>query len=708
MHSTDEVFQWLSSWQPDILAAYERRLIIAEGDLSWQNQIAEIFYNYYDEHDGEVFLWGESQSYLTGNIKNYRHQLGRENDVVIFAEPDFHPDAFAALSGTIKAGGVLLWLKPSTCKTSLFMQRIIDHFTLDPDVVQLTPTMLPKVDTVKKSALEKQSTALKHGCVTLEQQHAVDSILRVASGHRNRPLVLTADRGRGKSTALALASAHLLLQTTQPPTTIIICAPTINAITVFFQQLSLHCPQGTLTKDKFIFQQHVVRFIPIDVLLETKPTCQLLLVDEAAAIPVHLLSTVAEHFKRIVFSSTQHGYEGAGRGFAIKFQRLLANISPQYRAIHIQQPIRWRENDPLETLIYATFLFDCHHEPLLIKHNASAQRFRFVNKNELIRDNALLTQIFAVLMNAHYKTTPSDLKLLLDNEAVRIVIGYQTENCSVNAVALIVEEGNASNDDVASVINHEKQLTNQFIPQYLLRHLSVENAFKYRYWRINRIAVPEGMQQLGVGSKLLSFVATEAKQLSVDFVSTSFSANQAIVSFWQKNGFTIVNLGLSKVQASGEHAALMLKALNDEAKQIELALAEQFYRKIAFYLPSVFQKLPASLIRQLMRTGKSRWLPPLTSTDNLVVKAFTDKKMQFLQSAFSLQLWTLHYLTNDKVAAEDIIIGTLFSNAEIALDFMVVKLLQQQSDANISKVFSFSGKKQIQQQLQILLHNLIC
>ncbi|MDO6428102.1 GNAT family N-acetyltransferase [Thalassotalea sp. 1_MG-2023] len=709
MHSSDELLQWLSSWQPDILAANERRLVIAEGELSWQHKVAERFFYFYQKKNGSIYLWGDSQPYLPGNKHNYRHQLGRENDLVIFADENFHPDAFAALSGTIKAGGVLLWLKPTNGKPSSFMQRIETEFARNHNVITITASSLPVINPVKLDKIAPQPKGLKKGCATLEQQHAVDGILRVTDGHRNRPLVLTADRGRGKSTALALASAYLLLQATQQqPVTIIICAPTINALNVFFQQLSIHCPQGVLTKGLFEYQQHCVKFIPIDVLLETKPTCQLLLVDEAAAIPVHLLSDVATHYKRIVFSSTQHGYEGAGRGFAIKFQRLLANISPQYRTLHLQQPIRWRENDPLETLIYSTFLFDCQHEPLPIIQGATGQQFRFVTNNELTRDNALLSQVFAVLMSAHYKTTPSDLKLLLDNNAVRIVIGYEENNYSVNAVALIVEEGEASNEDIASVINHEKQLANQFIPQYLLRHLSVENAFQYRYWRVNRIAVTETMQHLGIGSKLLSFVVTEAEQLAIDFVATSFSANQAVVSFWQKNGFAVVNLGMSKVQASGEHAALLLQALNNQAKTIEHALAEQFYRKVAFYLPSVFQKLPASLIRQLMYSGQPQWLPPLTSTDNLVVKAFSDKKMQFLQSAFSLQLWMLHYLTNDHVVAEDIIKGTLFSDAEIALDFMVVKLLQQHCDADICKAFSMSGKKHIQHQLQLLLGNLIC
>ncbi|MDW2178689.1 tRNA(Met) cytidine acetyltransferase, partial [Vibrio sp. 1637] len=168
---------------------------------------------------------------------------------------------------------------------------------------------------------------------------AVSLIEKVVNGHRKRPLVLTADRGRGKSSALGIACAQLLQH---KPLRILLTAPSINAVEPVYQHAQrLLTDAKQMKKDRLEVGYGYIQFIAPDELLSSLPECDLLLVDEAAAIPVPMLKQITEHYHRLVFSSTIHGYEGCGRGFTLKFIEWLQQQRSGMKTYHMQQPIRW-------------------------------------------------------------------------------------------------------------------------------------------------------------------------------------------------------------------------------------------------------------------------------------------------------------------------------------------------------------------------------
>jgi tRNA(Met) cytidine acetyltransferase len=261
-----------------------RSLLVLVGDKAWTNQHVETNIKaFLSEQTAKVMqpkqglIYGDIDgSFLSSqlsavNRKTFNQYLGTEQQLVFFrlsehiqkqaqsniseieTEPktetksasdnEFDVDAFAALSGTIVSGGVLvLLISPNQLQhaqeNDYFLQRFMQQLTREHCyVIKQSDTLLPDLNAVIKTAVPKTGTrnaqaavefgdinSLPYGCITQEQVSAVEVMLKVLSGHRNRPLVLTADRGRGKSTALALAACQMLKNATQP-LKILISAP---------------------------------------------------------------------------------------------------------------------------------------------------------------------------------------------------------------------------------------------------------------------------------------------------------------------------------------------------------------------------------------------------------------------------------------------------------------------------------------------------
>ncbi|GHE87224.1 tRNA(Met) cytidine acetyltransferase TmcA [Thalassotalea profundi] len=700
---TTQMFRlWVSDLRQKLAIYNQRRLVVLCGDLTWSNKLVDDYLNDEDFYASSVnhrriIAFGEQfcgKSSLI--IKNYRHHLGTENDLVIFADDEFHPDAFAALSGTIKAGGIMFWLcSPDMIndKASLFISRFWQKVVNDENVLILRQEnkKLPDFNiTYTDNSLSEIGNFKHHNCITHDQLLAVEAIEKVANGHRKRPLVLTADRGRGKSSALAIAVANLFMSQQQSTKLkLLITAPHRDAVAVFFSQLDKTCDKGKCSGDYFTYKNHSVEFIPVDILVLDKPNAHLLLIDEAAAIPIYLLSNLLERYARVVFSSTVHGYEGAGRGFAINFKKILADKTPNFAQLHIHQPIRWSENDPLEQLIFSSFLLApklalLNDEKNLLSNYLPAKKeyMRQVSQKELVENESLLQEVFNVLVTAHYQTSPSDLKLLLSNQELTIFVSFASNHSTVLAVALALNESNASHTDIQLALASKKRLKNQFLPQSLLLHCGVKTAFEYKYLRIMRIAVQPELHGKGIGSDLLALIEDYALNNDYDFIGTSFGINKSLVNFWGKADYQFARIGFSKDKASGEHSCILLKALSSTADSKLLSINQQFYQRFNYYLSEQFQELNPELVQYIYQQVKPKILPKLSINDLIVVEDFVNKVSLYDACAFSLSIW----LSN--------VISTKANRADkLPIELLIAKVLQRRSIADLCRQYQFTGKK---------------
>lgn len=746
--SNEVFFRWCSQLQQLTQAKRWRSLVVLVGDEAWTVQQLEtslatllsskascatakkqgLVY-------GDIIDMGHPQQLTPVNRKNYAQYLGTEQNVIVFAladncqdidnsESDFDVDAFAALSGTLVAGGsFILLLKPSHVEqinaahsNDYFLQRFIRQIVAGADcfVIRQNEKKLPEflsthktapVNTNTKSndplASSSTMTSLPYGCITHEQVLAVDAMLKVLSGHRNRPLVLTADRGRGKSTALALAACQML-DNAQQPLKIIVTAASKQALKIFFQQVAQHLPDARVKATHVEHPKGCINFYPIDVLLKQQPEASIIMVDEAAAMPVYLLQQLLSFYHRLIFASTIHGYEGAGRGFSIKFRQVLQRVMPNWRNMHINEAIRWASDDPLERFVFDSCLLNAKlpsYDKLNLANSDSANNVEsdkavtnlksqynamveLVTTTQLLQNEALLQQIFAVLVTAHYQTSPSDVKLLLNNSAISLYVLKREDD--ILGVAMLMREGKVDEKLVELVNENRRRLRDQFLPQSLLTHCGVKESFQYSYQRVMRIAIHPQVQAQGLGSHFLKCIEQHKAQQGIDFIGASFAGNAMLVKFWQQAGFTVARVGFSKDKASGEHSCLVTKALTPKAKPMQKIIAQQFYQQFDYWLTDEFKYMTTTLVWQLLNGNTELKNSTVNPDITLSVNDFTSGQRQFSSCVFALHQWLIKHCTAQ------------FDSDVLPL---IARILQKHTIEQTCQQYGFTGKKSLNQHL---------
>ncbi|HIQ15948.1 MAG TPA: tRNA(Met) cytidine acetyltransferase, partial [Leucothrix sp.] len=484
-----------------------------------------------------------------------------------------------------------------------------------------------------------------------DQNKTVKAIIRVVKGHRRRPLVITADRGRGKSAALGIAAAQLHQQGCQ---NIIVCAPSKKTAAVVFQY----------AKDT------PLQYYSPDELQQQKPQADLLLIDEAAAIPVPLLIDFVKHYSRLVFATTQHGYEGSGRGFALSFKKVLNKVAPEWKGCELKTPIRWRTNDLLEQFVYQSLLLNAE----VVDIDADAElvttakpencQFVTIHKKQLWQNERLLKEIFGLLVNAHYQTKPSDFRQMLDDTNIQIFTLQHRlhEQKHIIAVSLVAEEGGIDNDLAEKIFSGTRRIKGHLVAQALAANVGLPEAPCLHGQRILRIAVHPSLQQQGFGTHLLKCLNRQRnKENQLDYLSTSFGATNSLLHFWQKSGFTPVYLSMKRDASSGTHSVLMLNAQSQSGKRMQSTARQHFIQSFPHLLSDPFRHLESDIAFELLQTSD---LAPeqasekiaLTENDKRIIVAFAKAQRGYENSLYpiwKLVLTRLSLLTTEELTKNE-------------------------------------------------------
>lgn len=621
-----------------------------------------------------IFLGQQTDLAITTySHKQSQQLLGKEFELVVFdAREQFHPDSFGAVVGTIVAGGLLAVLvgKSDTPYLKRFYQlaqtacqQFANFHWLDSE------QQLPLLEPLK--TFEQQASQ--------DQLQTVAAINKVVTGHRRRPLVISSDRGRGKTAALGMAAAELLKSGKQK---IIVTAPSLKTVDTLFKHAEMSLMGADLGQGHLNYKNSQIVFYAPDTLLDSSPDADLVMVDEAAAIPTSMLELLVKRYSRIVFATTLHGYEGTGRGFAIRFQQKLDELTPNWRSIELNTPIRWLPDDTLEQFSFQSLMLDA--EPVdaqcIEDVNIDACEFEQLDPAVLAQNEHDLRQLFGLMVLAHYRTRPSDLQMLLDRDDVSIyILRYQGH---IVATTWLVKEGKLDRELSQAVYNGTRRLNGHLLPQSLLAHAGLADAGDLSYQRIIRIGVHPAVQQRGLGQHFLNLLQEHI--VDVDCLGASFSAQDNLISFWNKAGFQAVRLGQKKDDVAGEHSLMMLKACSDKGRLLIDGALARLQQQWPFLLQHTYRNMNPSLLMSISKQ-LSLESSELSEAERCELVAFAESQRAYEACLYSLSrwaLWAIQQSTFDEL-----------SSADKQLVFML--LLQQRDMSELVQHFGFNGRKDL-------------
>ena len=635
----------------------------------------------------------------------YLELLGKDIPLLIYDTLQvYNPDCMGAISGTVPAGGIFVLLTQALCEPDCFSagaggaleneplhsQRFSVYFSetlvhTDAFTVYEQSTV-PNTDASIKLVDSQREFSEQTITETEDQSIAVAAVIKVANGHRKRPLVLTADRGRGKTSALGIAAAQLLLER---PRRIVITGPRWSAVETAF----IHAEKGLSgSEEQLIKEKHAFfvdggefTYVAPDVLLSDARSIDLLLVDEAAALPAPILYRLLQCHSRIVFSSTIHGYEGTGRGFEIRFKSMLNSLTPQWRGFHMHTPIRWSAGDPLEVFVFDSLLLNaetCSAE-FALQRDASELQFMELDLDALVKNRLQLKELFGLLVLAHYRTSPSDLRTMLDTPGVRLFALINGGH--IIAASWLVEEGGLCDKQTENVRQGQYRLKGNLVVQSLVNQFGLVQAAELRSARIVRVAVHPESQRQGLGKRLITSIITATRD-DYDFISSSFGATLGLNKFWSECGFYPLRLGFKREASSGEHALMVGLGMNKEGVSL-IALANgKFHRDFPLQVSEYFPEVTVNLLIDLLTSDIKQESTVLCEDDLQTLERFV-MGYQAYEGA-SVSIW--RYLVHSEKAM--VVMQGLNG---IQQQVLVSKVLVKKDWKDIALQYGLSGKKEV-------------
>ena len=525
---------------------------------------------------------GADAAYIKPN--QAKQMLGLTRSLLVYrAVDEFNVSAFSALCGTLAGGSLAVIIVPADADWQLHHdQQCRDFGCFDCSQGQAFrrwwQSQWQQSDAVVylSAAAQCQASAndaptpppsLPTDIVLNQQQQLVHDHVQTLLTSATQVLWVSGARGRGKSVAVAKAIDALQVEGKR-------CVLTASA-----------------NHNSRILNQTDCPFQAVDALLAApQDDVDILIVEEAASMPLFLLQRLLQRFAKVVLVSTIDGYEGTGQGLQLKLPAMLDALGRQWQKLVLQQPLRWQPMDQLEALVEDSFL-PRQLAPIDQAVDFQQLKLRAVSGAELLADTKLLQQAYTLLALAHYQTTPQDLRLLLDHPHMSIYLYVDEGTQLLYGMMCVLQEGQLEADLAQAIADGKRRVKGHLLPQVLAQQAGVASLAERSIWRVQRIAVHPQLQGQGLGSLMLQQLRTVAEQQQVDYLGSSFAAEPAVVNFWLQAGYVPVWAGLKQDAASGLPSLQVLQKVSAHAGELH-SLCQHWY----FYYQQLQRFWPQHLL----------------------------------------------------------------------------------------------------------------
>lgn len=549
------------------------------------------------------------------HAESARSLLGRAFDVVVI---DLHEgldaDVLGQCQGLVWGGGCLVLRMPESAPpqhalvTYPFTTADVgDRFwrRLERGLARCEPAPIAPLEPVPD--LEADGTP--------SQRALIERLAQTFTSEAPVLAAILADRGRGKSSALGLALKEALARR---PLRVALTAPSSDAAL----EVLRFAPEGALG------------FVPLLELVRGTEDYDVIVVDEAAQLPVPLLMRLVRRHPRahIAFASTVHGYEGTGRGFSLRFLAWAEEEPRPLLHLTLDEPIRWEADDPLERIVYDVLALDAEPAHEVGELEGSELMHVIFDRERLAEDERTLRELFGLLVQAHYRTTPSDLHRLLD--APNLAVHALMHRGHVVAATLVAMEGGLSPALSSDLARGATRIRGHALADTLVCHSSRPDAGPLSMVRSVRIAAHPALRRHGLASLLVEHVH---RTYAPDLFGTLFGATPELLRFRRSLGYELVRVGVSRGARTGEPAAVMVRAVSPRARELVGDLRAELARELPLQLElldlegELTPELPSALSAGLPSA------PPLGDAEvRATVKSYVEGPRPYESVAFAL------------------------------------------------------------------------